>query len=60
MHSNSAKNLLDFLNHGILPFVGRDSELERLVRFWSSTIDAGGLRTALLVGEAGIGKSRLV
>lgn len=60
MRSNSAKNLLDFLNHGILPFVGRDTELEKLVRFWSSTIDAGGLRTALLVGEAGIGKSRLV
>lgn len=60
MRSNSAKNLLDFLNHGILPFVGRDAELEKLVRFWSSTIDAGGLRTALLVGEAGIGKSRLV
>jgi class 3 adenylate cyclase len=41
------------------PFVGRTSELERLDVAWTSAlVDAG--RVACLVGEAGIGKSRLV
>ncbi|MBS1902394.1 MAG: AAA family ATPase [Bacteroidetes bacterium] len=60
MSSASVKQLADFLNHGILPFVGRTTESSRLLEFWRQTIDAQGLRALLLVGEAGIGKSRLI
>jgi DNA-binding SARP family transcriptional activator len=54
------RTLLDFLNHGALPFTGREGEMERLLSFWRSTPEANGLRAMLLVGEAGIGKSRLI
>jgi ATP-dependent Clp protease ATP-binding subunit ClpA len=60
MKASSVKHLANFLNHGFLPFVGRDAELERLFAFWKGTIDSYELRAALLVGEAGIGKSRLI
>ncbi len=52
--------LIDFLNHGTLPTVGRAAERERLIEFWRGTAEAYGLRAAIVVGEAGIGKSRLV
>lgn len=52
--------LVDFLNHGVLPFTGRAVERERIMAFWRSTVDAQWMRAALLVGEAGVGKSRLV
>jgi len=58
--SQPTRALADFLNHGILPFVGRDEESARLLAFWRATTDANGLRAALISGEAGIGKSRLV
>lgn len=51
---------IDFLNHGLLPFVGRADEVERIRRFWSETADAPGLRAMMVIGEAGIGKSRLI
>lgn len=54
------RSLVAFLNHGVLPFVGRNAELERIRSFWNATSEAPGLRTLLLVGEAGIGKSRLI
>ena len=54
------KQLIDFLNHGIVPFVGRAKEKERLLRYWEQTFDADGLRAFLLLGEAGIGKSSLL
>jgi class 3 adenylate cyclase/predicted ATPase len=41
------------------PLVGRQVELDRLLENWRSSL-AGSWRTALVVGEAGIGKSRLV
>ncbi len=54
------KELTDFLNHGLLPFTGRAADVERLLNFWRGSFDAQELRTALLLGEAGIGKSRLL
>ncbi|HVZ41296.1 MAG TPA: AAA family ATPase [Candidatus Kapabacteria bacterium] len=50
----------DFLHHGILPFVGRDAEIARITEFWRGTYTAESLRTMLLLGEAGMGKSRLL
>jgi class 3 adenylate cyclase/tetratricopeptide (TPR) repeat protein len=44
--------------HGVLPLVGRDEELELLLRRWWQA-QAGAGRVVLLTGEAGIGKSRL-
>ena len=52
--------LTNFLDHGVLPFVGREEEVERILRFWEGTTEAFGLRTTLLLGEAGVGKSRLL
>ena len=51
--------LLDFANHGILPFVGREQERSRIMGFWEASGDQQTLRAALVVGEAGVGKSRL-
>ena len=42
-----------------IPMVGRMHELEQLRGLWRS-VRAGGRRAALLSGEAGVGKSRLV
>lgn len=55
-----SRQLTDFLNHGHLPFVGRVHELDLLSAFWHCGREAERLRVALLVGEAGVGKSRLV
>jgi DNA-binding SARP family transcriptional activator len=41
------------------PLVGREEETARL-RAWLATVSRGACQTALLVGEAGAGKSRLV
>jgi len=54
------ERLADLLNHGTLPFVGRKDELARLAEFWRGTFEAQELRTMLIVGEAGMGKSRLL
>lgn len=44
------------------PLVGRSVELERLRSLWTATIDAGSSMVvgATVLGEAGLGKSRLV
>ena len=44
---------------GLTPFVGREDELRSLIHRWERTLDGEG-QVALIVGEAGIGKSRLV
>ena len=54
------QSLVDFLNHGLLPFSGRDEVLARMFAFWRGTPDRSELRLQLLLGEAGLGKSRLV
>ena len=41
------------------PLIGRELEIERL-RAWLATILSGSCQVALLVGETGVGKSRLV
>ena len=44
---------------GLTPFVGREDELRSLIHRWERTLDGEG-QVVLIVGEAGIGKSRLV
>jgi DNA-binding SARP family transcriptional activator len=45
--------------HALLPFVGREHELERLQVWWTRAARGGG-NVGLVGGEAGIGKSRLL
>lgn len=52
--------LVDFLNHGLLPFVGREQEQQRILAFWNGGQEQFGLRALLLMGEAGSGKSRMI
>lgn len=40
------------------PFVGRGSELERMLATWQTTLDSG-TRAVLIAGEPGVGKTRL-
>ncbi|MBK8911236.1 MAG: AAA family ATPase [Chlorobi bacterium] len=49
-----------FLRRGVLPFVGRQAELARILNFWQATPEAGRLRAGLVLAEAGVGKSRLL
>jgi class 3 adenylate cyclase/tetratricopeptide (TPR) repeat protein len=42
------------------PFTGRQHELERLISAWGSTAEEGRAGLVSLVGEAGMGKSRLL
>ncbi len=44
---------------GLTRFVGREDELRALLSRWERVLDGDG-QVALIVGEAGIGKSRLV
>lgn len=54
------RSQIDFLNHGILPFIGREGEMATILEFWRETAESSELRAMLLLGEAGIGKSRLI
>ena len=51
--------LVQFVNHGILPFAGRDSERREILAFSAGLATAESLRIGLVTGEGGIGKSRL-
>ena len=44
---------------GLTPFVGREDELHLLTSRWERVLDGEG-QAALIIGEAGIGKSRLL
>ncbi len=46
-------------SRGLTPFVGRQEELRLLISRWERALDGEG-QVALIIGEAGIGKSRLV
>ncbi len=54
------RSLTEFIEEGTLPFIGRADEMDRLVGFCRTTANAHGLRVGLLLGEAGIGKSRML
>ncbi len=45
--------------HGLTPFVGREDELRSPMNRWERALE-GEVQVALIIGEAGIGKSRLV
>lgn len=42
------------------PFVGRDNELSSLTSIWSDVVEAKHPRAVTLIGEPGVGKTRLV
>ena len=44
---------------GLTPFVGREDELRLLMNRWERALDGEG-QVVLIIGEAGIGKSRLL
>ena len=44
---------------GLTPFVGREDELRSLMNRWERALEGEG-QVALIIGEAGIGKSRLL
>jgi class 3 adenylate cyclase/tetratricopeptide (TPR) repeat protein len=46
-------------SRGLTPFVGREDELRMLTSRWHRVLDGEG-QVVLIIGEAGIGKSRLV
>jgi predicted ATPase len=46
-------------SRGLTQFVGREDELRSLMSRWERACDGEG-QVALIIGEAGIGKSRLV
>src|SRR6266851_5103509 len=46
-------------SRGLTPFVGREEELRLLASRWERVLDGEG-QVALIIGEAGIGKSRLL
>jgi|GEM_PF-5743807 len=52
--------LVNFLNHGTTPFVGRKRAVEEIVEFHNEGGVAERLRTMLVTAEAGMGKSRLI
>src|SRR5579863_5556901 len=45
--------------HGITPLIGRAAELDMIRQRWKQSID-GEMRCVLLIGEPGIGKSRVL
>jgi class 3 adenylate cyclase/predicted ATPase len=56
--ASSVDSRFEALRSGETPFVGREEELDRLVRLWQQAKDGSG-RVVLISGEPGIGKSRL-
>jgi class 3 adenylate cyclase/DNA polymerase III delta prime subunit len=54
----NAESRFEALRCGACPLVGRDEEMEQLLRHWQQAKTRGG-RVVLLSGEPGVGKSRL-
>ncbi|MEX5720837.1 adenylate/guanylate cyclase domain-containing protein [Geodermatophilus maliterrae] len=60
LHESAARTRLDVAaQRGLAPMQGRDGELRRLTERWAQA-RAGHGSVALVVGEPGIGKSRLI
>lgn len=59
-HDNHGAQPSGGIPSGLLPFVGREDELERVADFFRSTIATDKLAMLWLQGEAGIGKSRFL
>src|SRR4051794_39711659 len=60
LHESAARTRLDVAaKHGLPPMQGRDHELLRLTQRWEDA-RAGHGSAALVMGEPGIGKSRLI
>jgi predicted ATPase len=55
---NRALGRFEALRSSATPLVGRDEELELLLRRWAQ-VKAGNGRAVLISGEPGVGKSRL-
>ncbi|MCC7437724.1 MAG: AAA family ATPase [Armatimonadetes bacterium] len=51
---------IDFINHGILPFVGRDAARRTLLARWGTIATTPSLQLSIVSGELGAGKSRFV
>jgi class 3 adenylate cyclase len=56
---SAARGRLDAAAGRLTPFVGREEELRLLMNRWERALDGEG-QVALIVGEPGIGKSRLL
>lgn len=52
--------LVNFLNHGLMPFVGRGTDMADILAFWNEGKDAEHMRSMLVTAQAGMGKSRLI
>jgi class 3 adenylate cyclase/tetratricopeptide (TPR) repeat protein len=59
VQSSGVRSRLDVATGRLTPFVGREVELATLVERWERAQDGDG-QHVLVVGEAGVGKSRLV
>ena len=57
--TDRARAAVTFLNHGLLPFIGRRAERERIAAFRREAAAEPHLRALLVTAEAGLGKSRL-
>src|SRR5260370_16469143 len=58
LSENRALGRFEALRSGATPLIGRDEEMELLLRRWAQA-KAGRGRVVLISGEPGVGKSRL-
>lgn len=59
IHESSARNRLDTYFENLTPFMGREKELETIKELWLDS-SSGTPNTVHVIGEGGIGKSRLL
>jgi len=59
IHESSARNRLDAYFENLTPFMGREKELNTIKDLWIDST-SGRAKTVHVIGEGGIGKSRLL